>query len=171
MGLGYLGKKTAKTLHALGLKVNGWSTSAKNIENINCYVGKTEFAAFLQQTDILICMLPLTPATHNILNHHTFSALRKNAYLIHVGRGHHLVEQDLLTALKQGQLCGAVLDVFASEPLPTNHPFWQHPQIRITPHIASVTNPTTAAIQVVENIHRVLGGGEPNNKVDLVKGY
>lgn len=171
MGLGFLGKKAAHTLHQLGLNVIGWSNSAKTLTDIKHFVGKAEFNHFLSRTNILVCMLPLTNETKNILNQDTFAHLPANTYLINVGRGEHLVEEDLLIALNAGQLSGASLDVFRQEPLPSDHAFWLHPNIRITPHIASVTNPSTAAPQILENYQRSLSGQALLNRIDLSKGY
>lgn len=171
MGMGYLGKKAAHVLHALGLNVSGWSQSHKNFSGITHFTGDSEMKDFLSQTDILICMLPLTENTKNILNHKTFSQLRQGAYLINLGRGAHLVEEDLVAALDTGQLSGACLDVFRQEPLPVDHPFWVHTKINVTPHIASVTNANTAAPQVYENYLRAMSNRELLNVVDLKKGY
>lgn len=171
MGLGYLGRKAATLLHELGLTVNGWSQTVKAIPGIHEYAGQTQLTEFLAQTDILICMLPLTPQTDSILNLQTFSKLKQGAYLINVGRGQHLVESDLLRALDTGILSGACLDVFRQEPLPSDHPFWTHPNITVTPHIASVTNPITAAKQFHENYLRAKAGKILLNQVDLQKGY
>lgn len=171
LGLGFLGGKAAQALSDIGLKVTGWSTSPKNLTDIKNYSGKKEFDAFLSQTDILICMLPLTAETENILNRDTFSRLKKGAYVINLGRGEHLVEKDLTEMLATDQLSGACLDVFRQEPLPADHPFWVDPKIRITPHIASVTNAATAAPQVYENYKRLTQGRSLINLVDQDKGY
>ncbi len=171
MGLGFLGGKAALMLQSLGLKVIGWSQSPKQIEGVKTYTGEADFSAFLSQSSTLICMLPLTSATRNILNRETFSLLPKGAYLINVGRGEQLVDEDLLEAIDQGQLSGACLDVFRQEPLPSSHPFWSHDAIRVTPHVASVTNASTAAPQVLENYKRALAGLTLLNLVDVSKGY
>lgn len=171
MGLGFLGGKTAETLKALDLSVIGWSNSPKNLEGIPAYVGKTEFKNFLANTNILVCLLPLTAQTQDILNKTTFNHLRRGAYLINLGRGEHLVEEDLISALDAGQLSGATLDVFRTEPLPADHPFWNHPRIFITPHIASVTNPATAAIQAWQTIQQVERGESLTGTLDFAKGY
>jgi glyoxylate/hydroxypyruvate reductase A len=171
MGLGFLGGKAAHIFKELGLKVAGWRSSPKQMKDMKTYAGETGFAEFLSQSQVLICMLPLTKSTRHILNQHTFAQLPKGAYLINVGRGQHLVEEDLLAALDSQQLSGACLDVFSHEPLPADHPFWTHPQIRVTPHIASVTNAATAAPQVLENYQRLLAGLPLLNLVDIDKGY
>lgn len=171
MGLGFLGEKAARALQHVGLKVIGWRQSQKKIPDIKSYAGKEEFSQFLSQADILVCMLPLTYETRNILNKNTFVQLPQDAYIINLGRGEHLVEEDLLHALSSGQLSGACLDVFRQEPLPPEHPFWSHPKIRVTPHIASVTNPHTAAPQIYENYRNLMSGNKLLNTVDVKKGY
>ncbi len=171
MGLGFLGKHAAETLHNLGIKVSSWSQSKKELPGISQYVGNCELNAFLSQSNVLVCMLPLTPETKNILCMKHFSVLPKGAFLINLARGGHLVEADLLRALDTGQLSGAYLDVFSEEPLPLGHPFWTHPKIRITPHIASVTNLNTALPQILENYNRALVNLPLLNLVDRKKGY
>lgn len=171
MGMGFLGKKAAQALAQIGLKIIGWSHSPKKHIEFKCYAGKEEFNEFLSHTGILVCMLPLTPSTENILNKKTFSQLPKGAYLINLGRGEHLVEEDLLPAIASGQLSGACLDVQRQEPMPSDHPFWDSPAIRITPHIASITNPATAAPQIIENYRNSLSGKALTGVVDRKKGY
>ncbi len=113
----------------------------------------------------------MTPSTRYILNKDTFAQLRPHAYIINVARGAHLVEADLLAALDQEQLSGACIDVFQTEPLPKDHPFWRHPKIKVTPHISSITDPVSAASQIIANYHRALAGKSLLNAVDLKKGY
>ena len=134
-------------------------------------IGGDELPAFLSKTNILICLLPLTTETNGILNEQLFAHLPDQAYLINVARGAHLVEKDLLTAIETGKISGACLDVFAEEPLPDTHPFWGRREITITPHIASITNPFTAAQQVVENYQRAVAGKSLLNRVDLERQY
>lgn len=171
MGLGAMGQATAMMLANLDLQVVGWSKSLKKIERIDCYVGDSELDLFLARTDILICMLPLTEATRNILNLQLFRRLKPNAYVMNLGRGEHLIEEDLLFALENGILSGAILDVFRIEPLPAEHLFWSHPLITVTPHIASMSNPDTAIAQVVANIHNVMTKQPLINVVDRKLGY
>jgi len=171
MGLGQLGADAAIKLHNLGFSVSGWSNTPKNIPGITCFAGDKQQNAFLNQTDVLICLLPLTSQTRHILNRKTFSQLKKGAYLINVARGGHLLEEDLLAALDNHTLSGACLDVFNTEPLPSTHPFWQHPAIKITPHISSVTDPTSAVNQIFENYRRALAGEPLLNRVDVERGY
>lgn len=171
MGLGAMGQATAIMLTNLDLQVAGWSKSSKKIERVDCYAGDKELDLFLARTDILICMLPLTDCTRDILNLQLFKKLKPNAYVMNLGRGEHLIEEDLLFALENGILSGAILDVFRVEPLPAEHPFWNHPLITVTPHIASMSNPDTAIAQVVANIHNVMNKQPLINIVDRKLGY
>lgn len=171
MGLGVMGYKTAVILRSLELNVVGWSRSPKAISGIQCFSGLPELEQFLCQTDVLICMLPLTRSTCNILDIKLFRLLKFGAYLINLGRGEHLVENDLLLALQEGSLSGATLDVFRIEPLPAEHLFWGHPQIRVTPHIASMSNPVTAVQQVIANIRRITNNQAFENSIDRKQGY
>lgn len=171
MGCGELGRYVANKLSAFGFSVYGWNRSPKEISHIPVFSGNDELGVFLKKADILVCLLPLTTETENILNAQTFSCLPPNAYLINVARGSHLVDNDLLAVLDSGRLSGALLDVFREEPLPKQHPFWKHNKITITPHIASVTNPQSAAAQIVENYRRAINTEPLLNLVDVEGGY
>jgi phosphoglycerate dehydrogenase-like enzyme len=171
LGLGQLGADAAKKLGSLGFTVSGWSRTPKNIDGVQCFAGKAGWANFLSRSQILICLLPLTPSTKGILNRKTFDQLPQDAYVINVARGQHLVESDLIEALDSGQLAGACLDVFDIEPLPAGHPFWSHPKIKITPHISSITFPRAVAPQIIENYHRAKADRPLLNVVDLKRGY
>lgn len=171
MGMGVLGVAAAEILTNNGFNVTGWSKSPKNMPAVTTFHGNDQLEDFLRDSDILICLLPLTPETENILNKDLFGKLPKNAYLINVARGKHLVEKDLLEALRSGQLSGASLDVFREEPLPHDHEFWKDPKIRITPHIASITNPSTVAPQIVENYLNMKNGKPLKNVVSRETGY
>jgi len=171
MGLGHLGSDAARKLRGLGFPVSGWSRTAKTIEGVTVFAGDGAREDFLSRADILVCLLPLTPATRGVLNRRTFSALPAGAYLINAARGEHLVEEDLLAALDAGHLSGACLDVFRQEPLPESHPFWRHPLVTITPHVASLTYPRDVAPQIVANYHHVRAGQPPRHAVDLARGY
>ena len=171
MGLGQLGAFTASRLSEFDFPVAGWSRSSKDIARVKSYVGRRGFTPFLGRTDVLICMLPLTPSTGGILNKETFSRLPRGAYLINVARGQHLVERDLLAALDSEQLSGACLDVFHQEPLPDAHPFWTHPRITVTPHISSLTYPAAVAPQLVDNYRRLKKNEPLLNVVDRKRGY
>ncbi|WP_266204910.1 2-hydroxyacid dehydrogenase [Pontibacter kalidii] len=171
MGIGTLGTEVARRLSSIGFRVTGWANSPKQLGSIKVYAGAAELDAFLATANVLICLLPLTPETANILNKETFQKLPQNAYVINVARGEHLVDEDLLEMIEAGHLAGASLDVFREEPLPKNHPFWAHPRIHVTPHIASVTNPESAVGQILENYDRLRNGEPLLNLVSRIKGY
>ncbi len=171
MGLGSLGKPTALQLAEFGYKVAGWSRTPKELEKVETYAGMEEFEAFLSATRLLVCMLPLTPETEDILDLDLFRKLDRPAHIVNVARGDHLVEEDLIYALDKGWLEGATLDVFREEPLAEQHPFWNRDRIVITPHVCSLTPPDEVAPQIVENYKRALSGMELNHKVDRGRGY
>lgn len=170
MGLGEMGSFVVNSLIINGYSVAGWSKTKKNIEGVQCF-REGEFDEFLSQINILVCLLPLTKETAGILELDLFKKLKSPAFVINVARGAHLVEEDLIYALDTGVLKGACLDVFEEEPLPANHLFWNRPNIMITPHVASITDPKEAAEQIVENYKRSLSGMELLNEVDRVRGY
>lgn len=171
MGLGALGQDAARQFAALGLPLRGWSRTAKTVPQVACYAGAAELPAFLAGCDVLICLLPLTPDTRGILSAVVLAQLPAGACLINAARGPHLVEADLLAALDSGHLSRAVLDVFHVEPLPPEHPFWRHPRITVTPHIAAITRAGTGAALIVENYRRALAGQDLINQVDRQLGY
>ena len=171
MGVGAIGKLVAQRFASLGFDVRGWARSPRQIANVTVFVGDKGLASFLNGLDILVSVLPLTPATRGIMNSNMFNQLAKGAFIINGGRGAQLVEDDLLDAIARGQISGAALDVFATEPLPTNHPFWSHPAITVWPHVAAQTNPNTAAQQVAAAITAIMSGLEPENRVDWQRGY
>jgi glyoxylate/hydroxypyruvate reductase A len=171
MGLGVLGEAAGRTLSAHGFDVAGWSRSAKTIDGIETYHGEDRLGAFLSRTEILVCLLPLTSDTEGILNAEHLGRLPKGAYLINAARGPHVVDDDLIQALDTGHLAGATLDVFDREPLPSDHPFWRHERILITPHVASYCVPKTAAFGVAQNIRLARAGKRLNHQVDRAKGY
>ena len=171
LGLGELGQDAAKKLKALGFDVAGWSRSEKNLTGIMSYAGAGGLAPFLGRSDIVVCLLPLTTETEGILNKRTLALLPKGAALVNAARGAHLVEDDLLAALASGRISAAVLDVFHEEPLPADHPFWHHPRVIVTPHVAAFTNPTTAAPIILDNIRRFEDGRPLLNRIDPARGY
>ena len=171
LGLGELGRPVAQQLAQVGYTVSGWSRSEKNIDNVNTFAGADQLPDFLGQTQILICLLPLTPETNNILDLDLFKQLQNPSWIINVARGEHLVDEDLIYALDSGIIDGAWLDVFNEEPLPDKHAFWNRENIIVTPHIASITKPSEVAGQIVENYKRALSGMELNYKVDRDIGY
>jgi glyoxylate/hydroxypyruvate reductase len=170
MGLGVLGGDAAQKLALMGFKVRGWARTPKVIEGVETFHG-AEFVSFLDGLDGLISLLPRTPETTGILNATTFSHLKKGAFVISVGRGAHLVEEDLLEALESGQIGAVTLDVFQTEPLPSDHPFWNHPRIFVTPHTASVTNLHSATEIIAHNIQMIERGKTPNHCVNRGHGY
>jgi glyoxylate/hydroxypyruvate reductase len=171
IGLGQIGALVAEKFAALGFVVKGWSTSPKNISNVACYAGQDELNTFLNDTDFLINILPLTAATENFLDKTVLKQIKKGGFLINVGRGEHLVEQDLVELLEVGHLSGALLDVFRVEPLPQDHVFWTLPKIQITPHVASLTNVASATTQIAENYKNFKSGKVLQHVVSIEKGY
>ena len=171
MGLGQLGQAVLERLKAFGFPLAGWNRSQRQIDGVDCFAGAENLQAFLARTDILVCLLPLTDETRGILSSRLFSALPAGAMLVNVGRGGHLVQDDLLAALDSGELSAAMLDVADPEPLPAGHPFWQHEKIIMTPHIASMTNPETAVRFVLDTIARHRRGEPLPGLVDRSRGY
>ncbi|APD05663.1 glyoxylate reductase (NADP(+)) [Flavobacteriaceae bacterium UJ101] len=171
MGLGAIGKEVALKLNSIGLNVIGWAKSKKEISNINCFQGEKEFYSFLNQSNILICLLPLTKETKGILNKKTFQQLPKGAHIINVARGEHLEEDHLIEMLNNNHLSGATLDVFKQEPLDPSHPFWEHDKITITPHVSSLSNPNIVIPQVLKNYELLKQNKPLNNIISLEKGY
>lgn len=171
MGLGELGAAAAALLARHGFDVAAWSRSRRALEGIESYAGGAELEAFLARTEILVCLLPLTPATRGILNARSFAAMPSGSFVINAARGRHLVAGDLIEALDAGRLAGATLDVFDEEPLPAASPLWRHPKVLITPHVASYCVPSSAADGVVLNVRRALSGEPLLHQVDRARGY
>jgi glyoxylate/hydroxypyruvate reductase A len=171
LGLGVLAQAVLAQLHGLGFPCAGWSRSQHAVEGVDCYAGPEALAPFLARTDILVCLLPLTQDTRGILDKQVFDALPPGAALISCGRGGHLVQDDLRSALDSGQLSQAVLDVCDPEPLPAGHWLWEHPQVMLTPHIASMTQPETAVDVVLDNIQRFRSGQPLTGLVARNRGY
>jgi glyoxylate/hydroxypyruvate reductase A len=171
MGLGEIGADTARKLALLGFATAGWSRSPRRIDGVECFHGSGGFEPFLRRTDILVDVLPMTPHTANLLDARVFALLPRGAFFVNMARGGHVVDHDLVAALDSGHLAGAALDVFHVEPLPAGHPFWTHPRIHVTPHIAGPTNPRTAAESVAENVRRLRAGQPLLNLIDRSSGY
>ena len=176
MGLGTLGANAADILRRLGFRVSGWSRSPKKIEGVACFHGTDGFDAFLRQTDILVCLLPLTADTRHVLNRDVFKKLSRNGplgapVLINAGRGGLQNEADILACLDDGTLGGASLDVFETEPLPSDSRFWTHPNVVLTPHNAADTDPDEISKYVARQIERFEAGGALENVVDRGRGY
>lgn len=171
LGLGMLGTAVLERLRLFGFPCAGWSRSEHRIEGVECFAGVDALDAFLARTDVLVCLLPLTDATRGLLDKRLFGKLPKGASFVNVGRGAQVNQLDLLDALDSGQLQNAILDVTDPEPLPDSHPFWTHPRVRITPHIASATRPESAVDVVLENIRRRCDGVPMVGEVDRGRGY
>jgi glyoxylate/hydroxypyruvate reductase A len=176
MGLGTLGSDAADVLKRLGFRVAGWSNSPKAIDGLECFHGRSELDAFLQRTDILVCLLPLTPDTRHILNRDLFARLNRTGpmgapVLINAGRGGLQNEDDILACLDDGTLGAASLDVYAMEPLPPDSRFWTHPKVILTPHNAADTDPDEISRYVAAQIARFETGGALENVVDPARGY
>jgi len=171
LGLGVLGGDAAQKLLMLEFDVAAWTRSPKTLAGVKSFHGEGGFLPFLNRTEILVCLLPLTPETTGIIDARALSALPKGAFVINAARGGHVVDGDLIAALDSGHIAGATLDVFHEEPLPPAHPFWTHPKIRITPHVAGQTFAETAAEGVLSGMRAIAAGQPPRNLVDLAKGY
>lgn len=171
MGLGVIGGLIASRIAALGYPVAGWVRNPRSLEGIEVFSGRDRLHGFLARSRVVINALPLTPETESILNACAFDAMQRGSYIVNIGRGGHVADQDLIAALDSGQLDGAMLDVFRDEPLPSTHPFWRHPKIIVTPHAAAPTIPDAAEAQVIENVRRLERGELPLGVVDREKGY
>ncbi|MCC2596245.1 glyoxylate/hydroxypyruvate reductase A [Pusillimonas sp. MFBS29] len=171
MGTGLMGTQMAQTLAALEYPVATWSRRGKPMPGVQAYASADELPAFLARTRVLVNTLPLTPSTQGMLCRNTFQQLLPDAYVINVARGEHLIEQDLLDMLASGHIKGATLDVFTQEPLPSGHPFWSHPAITITPHVAAASLRGASIRQVAAKIRSLLNGVMPTGLVNREQGY
>jgi glyoxylate/hydroxypyruvate reductase A len=171
LGMGALGEACARSLLALNFKVTGWSRSPKSLPGIPCHHGADGLKSALSAADIIVTLLPRTPETENILNRESLSWTKPGAVILNPGRGALIEDDALLAALDAGQIGHATLDVFRVEPLPQDHPYWAHPRVTVTPHIAADTRPATSAEVIAENIRRGEAGQPFVNLVDRARGY
>ena len=171
MGLGALGERVARTLARFDFPVLGWSRSPRQIEGVRCHSGADGLRDFLVGTRILVCLLPLTPDTRDIMSRETLSQLKPGGYVINVARGAHLVDEDLIALIEEGHLAGAALDVFRTEPLPAGHPFWQQPKITLTPHMSARTLRDESIAQIAGKIAAMQRGEPMAGVVDFNRGY
>jgi glyoxylate/hydroxypyruvate reductase A len=171
LGLGAIGSHVAEKLASMRFNVIGWSRSAKSIPGVTAVSGDEGLEQCLVTADMLVSILPLTTETENMFNKDCFARMKKGAVFINSGRGRQVVEDDLIAALDQNHLKAATLDVMVTEPLPQEHPFWDHPKIRIWPHVSAQTNPESASEQVAKAIEDIRAGREPENSVNIKRGY
>ena len=171
MGLGSIGERVARSVAAFEYPTFGWSRTPKELPGVTTFSGPEGLDEFLASVRVLVCALPLTPATEGILNARTLGKLKSPGYLINVARGAHLVEADLIALLDGGTLAGATLDVFREEPLPVAHPFWGHAKITLTPHISAVTLRDESVRQITGKIHALERGEPVDGSISLGLGY
>ena len=170
-GLGHIGKRVARTLASLDYPVHGWARSAHDIDGVKSFAGADELDAFLGETRILINTLPLTEATRDIIDYDLLAKLKPQATVINVGRGEHLVDDDLRRSIEEGHVSQAVLDVFREEPLPASHPFWHMPQVTITPHVSARTLREATVEQIAAKIQALEAGRDISGVIDIQRGY
>jgi len=166
-----LGERVARAVAQFDFPVNGWSRSPKDVPGVQCYSGLERLPDFLAATRVLVCLLPLTRDTQDIMNQENLSRLQSGAYVINVARGAHLVDEDLLALLDSGHLAGATLDVFRTEPLPAEHPFWKHPKVTVTPHTSARTLRSESIAQIAGKIVALERGEMVAGRVELGRGY
>lgn len=171
MGLGELGQAALRQLVSLGFDCAGWSRTSRQLDGVRCFHGAAQLGDFLARCDILVCLLPLTAETRGLLNRDLFAQLPPGAALVQAGRGAQLNHADLLAALDSGRLGAAVIDVTDPEPLPPSHPFWRHPAVWLTPHIASQTQNESAVAALLENLRRYQRGEPMIGLIDRARGY
>jgi len=171
MGLGVLGARVVQALSLFEFPVNGWSRSPKTLPGVNHFCGWAQWPDFLAASRVLVNLLPLTPETTDLLNRDSLSRLRPGGYVINVARGAHLVDDDLLALIHSGHLAGAALDVFRTEPLPAEHPFWREPTLTLTPHTSARTLTQDSITQIVGKVAAMARGQKVSGEVAVVRGY
>jgi glyoxylate/hydroxypyruvate reductase len=171
MGLGVLGTRVARALQHFEFPVLGWSRTPRAIDGVRCYAGREQLGEFLAATRVLVCLVPLTPDTRDLLDRRTLGQLQPGGYLVNVARGAHVVDQDLLALLDEGHLAGATLDVFRDEPLPAEHAFWRHPKLTLTPHMSARTLRDETIAQIAGKIRALQRGDSVAGVVDRGRGY
>lgn len=171
LGLGAIGADVAKKIGQLGFRMHGWSRTPKKVGGVSCYSGDDGLTEMLGQCRYVVCVLPLTEETRGIVNRHTLAAMPEGSYLINIARGGHVVDQDLLSALDSEHIAGAFLDVFEPEPLPADHPYWQHPRVWVTPHVAGELVPRSCARTVARHIRAHMAGEPVDGVLNLERGY
>jgi glyoxylate/hydroxypyruvate reductase A len=171
LGLGEMGGAVARRIASLGFPVRGWSRTLRTIEGVATFAGPNGLMPFLADARVVIATLPLTSETRGILDRNAFAQMPAGSFVVNVGRGGLIVEQDLLNALDSGRVAGAMLDVFAAEPLPADHPFWHHPRVKVTPHVSAVTLRDVSLAQIAEKIRRCHRGETVTGRVDRGRGY
>jgi glyoxylate/hydroxypyruvate reductase len=171
LGFGVLGQAVAAALLPFGFPIAGWSRAPKTMARVTLFAGADELPAFLRRTHVLVCLLPSTPDTRNLIDRERLMMLPRGAHVVNVARGDIVVDTDLVAALDAGHLAGATLDVFRDEPLPRAHPFWHHPRIDVTPHISAVTLIEDSVAQIADKIRRLEAGQPVTGIVDRGRGY
>lgn len=171
LGLGALGERVARAVAQFEFPVLGWSRTPRFVDDVTCFSGPQQFDEFLVRSRVLVCLLPLTPQTENILNRRNLAKLQPGGYVVNVARGAHLVDEDLIALLDNGHLAGATLDVFRTEPLPAGHPFWAHPKITLTPHASARTMRDESIAQIAGKIQAMERGEPVAGMVDRQRGY
>lgn len=171
LGLGVLGQRVARALAQFDFPVRGWSRGAKAIDGVQCFAGQAQLGEFLAGSQVVVCLLPLTADTQDILRRETLQQLPRGAYVVNVARGGHLVDEDLLVLIDSGHLAGAALDVFRTEPLPAGHPYWTHPKVTVTPHTSARTLRDESIAQIAGKIAALERSGPIAGVVDRERGY
>lgn len=171
LGFGMMAKAPALVLRSLGFKVHAWVRNPRDDPDVPIFHGRGQLEPFLQQTDIAVCLLPLTRETEGIFCARTFAMMPRGAMLVNVGRGKHVVDEDLIAALDSGQLSYAALDALSPEPLPPSSPLWRHPKVTVMPHVARRPTVGQLVTEIVANIRSIEAGGRPLQEVDVSLGY